>query len=70
MLAVAIDITLVLALLVPAAMHLMGHAKWWAPRPLARAYDRFGVREQISPHAAVLPAIGVPAQDSRSTIPA
>ncbi|MDP9416532.1 MAG: hypothetical protein M3P48_01540 [Actinomycetota bacterium] len=28
-----IDITLVRWLLIPAAMHLMGDANWWAPRP-------------------------------------
>ncbi len=35
-----IDITLVRWLLIPAAMHLMGDANWWALRPLARVYDR------------------------------
>jgi RND superfamily putative drug exporter len=68
-LAVAIDATLVRGLLVPAAMHLMGDANWWAPRPLQRVYERFGVREQAAPPAARLPAGTVPAQDGRSTVP-
>jgi len=32
--AVALDATVVRALLVPAAMRLMGHLNWWAPQPL------------------------------------
>jgi RND superfamily putative drug exporter len=35
-LAVAIDATLVRALIVPATMRLLGGLNWWAPRPLAR----------------------------------
>jgi RND superfamily putative drug exporter len=34
-LAVLVDATLVRVLLVPAAMRLLGHLNWWAPRPLA-----------------------------------
>ncbi len=68
-LAVAIDATLVRGLLVPAAMQLMGSANWWAPRPLQRVYDRFGLRESTAPPAAALPAASVPAQGERSTIP-
>ncbi len=43
--AVLVDATLVRMLLVPAFMHLLGRANWWAPRPLARLHDRFGLRE-------------------------
>jgi uncharacterized membrane protein YdfJ with MMPL/SSD domain len=43
--AVLVDATLVRMLLVPAFMHLLGKANWWAPRPLARLHDRFGLRE-------------------------
>jgi len=43
--AVLIDATLVRMMLVPAFMHVMGRANWWAPKPLARLYDRFGVSE-------------------------
>jgi len=41
--AVAVDATIVRALLVPATMHLMGRWNWWAPKPLARLYDRLGL---------------------------
>src|SRR6202022_190220 len=37
--AVAIDATLVRALVVPAVMRLLGDLNWWAPRPLRRLYD-------------------------------
>ena len=68
-LAVAIDATLVRGLLVPAAMQLLGGANWWAPRPLQRVYDRFGLRETTAPAPIALPADSVPAQDTRSTMP-
>ena len=38
--AVAIDATLVRALIVPALMRLLGRANWWAPVPLADLYRR------------------------------
>src|SRR5213082_3073582 len=41
-LAVAIDATLVRALIVPAVMRLLGRANWWAPRRLARWHRRIG----------------------------
>jgi len=43
--AVAVDATLVRVLLVPATMTLLGEWNWWAPKPLRRLYERFGVRE-------------------------
>ncbi|HEX9270312.1 MAG TPA: MMPL family transporter, partial [Candidatus Limnocylindria bacterium] len=43
--AVAIDATLVRALVVPATMRLLGDLNWWAPRPLARLYRRLGLGE-------------------------
>jgi len=36
--AVALDATLVRALIVPAAMRLLGDLNWWAPSPIARAH--------------------------------
>jgi RND superfamily putative drug exporter len=39
------DATLVRGALVPAFMKLMGPANWWAPAPLRRLHDRFGIRE-------------------------
>ena len=44
-LAVLIDATIVRALLVPSLMRLLGEANWWAPGPLRRLHDRFGIRE-------------------------
>jgi RND superfamily putative drug exporter len=44
-LAVAIDATLVRALVVPATMRLLGNLNWWAPAPLARLQRRIGLAE-------------------------
>ncbi|MFC7505653.1 MMPL family transporter, partial [Nocardioides sp. GCM10030258] len=44
-LGVIIDATIVRALLVPSLMRLLGEANWWAPRPLRRLHDRFGLSE-------------------------
>jgi putative drug exporter of the RND superfamily len=44
-LAVVMDATLIRGALVPAFMRLAGGANWWAPRPLRRFHDRFGLRE-------------------------
>ena len=46
--AVAIDATLVRALVVPATMRLLGDANWWAPAPLARVYNRLGLSETVT----------------------
>jgi RND superfamily putative drug exporter len=45
-LAVLIDATVVRMLLVPATMALLGRRAWWAPRPLRRVHERFGVSEE------------------------
>ena len=44
-LAVLMDATIVRALLVPALMKLAGEANWWAPAPLRRFQQRFGLHE-------------------------
>jgi len=44
-LAVAVDASIVRALLVPSLMALMGKWNWWAPRPLRRLHDRIGLQE-------------------------
>ncbi|MFD0349750.1 MMPL family transporter [Kitasatospora aburaviensis] len=44
-LAVLLDATLVRGVLVPAFMRLLGTANWWAPGPLKRFHDRFGISE-------------------------
>ncbi len=43
--AVLVDATLVRVVLVPAFMHLLSRANWWAPKPLARLHDRFGLSD-------------------------
>jgi RND superfamily putative drug exporter len=48
-LAVLIDATIVRALLVPSLMELLGRRNWWAPRPLRRLHQRFGVHEEQAP---------------------
>jgi RND superfamily putative drug exporter len=44
--AVAIDATVVRALIVPATMRLLGGLNWWAPRPLTRFHRRLGLSEE------------------------
>lgn len=44
-LAILVDATLVRMLLVPAFMHVLGRWNWWAPKPLARLHERFGISE-------------------------
>ena len=44
-LAVLIDASIIRALLVPSLMELLGKWNWWAPPPLRRLHDRFGVSE-------------------------
>ena len=44
-LAILLDATVVRTLLVPATMKLMGHWNWWAPAPLRRFHQRFGLHE-------------------------
>ncbi|HXW59134.1 MAG TPA: hypothetical protein VEJ23_06610, partial [Solirubrobacteraceae bacterium] len=51
-LAVAIDATVVRALLVPALMGRLGDRTWWAPAPLRRLHARIGLRERAGVHVA------------------
>ena len=44
-LAILVDATLVRMLLVPVFMHVLGRVNWWAPKPLARLHERFGISE-------------------------
>ena len=50
--AVIVDATLVRGLLVPATMKLLGERNWWAPAPLRRFHDRYGLHEAPSVPAA------------------
>jgi len=45
-LAVLMDATLIRMFLVPAFMKVAGRANWWAPAPLRRFHDRFGLSEE------------------------
>ncbi|WP_030617957.1 MMPL family transporter [Streptomyces fulvoviolaceus] len=47
--AVLTDVLVVRILLGTAVMRLLGRAAWWAPAPLARFYDRFGIKETDMP---------------------
>jgi RND superfamily putative drug exporter len=53
-LAVLMDATLVRMLLVPAYMHVLGRANWWAPRPLVWLRDRFAISKTVS-HSGNVP---------------
>jgi RND superfamily putative drug exporter len=48
-LAVLIDASIIRALLVPSLMELLGRWNWWAPAPLRRLHDRFGISESAAP---------------------
>ncbi|MFI2359610.1 MMPL family transporter [Streptomyces anulatus] len=54
-LAILIDAIAVRGVLVPAAMRLLGRSAWYAPGPLRRFHDRFGLSEGV-PGAATGPA--------------
>ena len=41
--AILLDATIVRLLLVPAFMRIAGRANWWAPAPLRRLHERFGL---------------------------
>ena len=47
--AVLVDAFIVRATLVPALMKLAGEWNWWAPAPLRRFHDRFGISESARP---------------------
>ena len=44
-LAVLLDATIIRAFLVPSLMELLGEWNWWAPQPLRRLHQRFGLSE-------------------------
>jgi RND superfamily putative drug exporter len=60
-LAVLMDAFIIRGLLVPAFMRLAGEWNWWAPRPLRRIYDRFGIQEHVELEPIMLPD---PAQEA------
>ncbi|MGW9437332.1 MMPL family transporter [Streptomyces sp. NPDC055607] len=56
-LAVLMDAMVVRSLLVPSAMKLTGRLTWWAPGPLRRFHDRFGVSESDARNRASLSSV-------------
>lgn len=56
--AVALDATVVRALLVPATMRLLGRANWWLPAPLARLHARLGLTDAEVPDDVPAPRAG------------
>ena len=56
--AIIIDASIVRMLFVPAAMKLMGEWNWWAPAPLRRFHDRFGLSEPSEDDLDVLDVAG------------
>lgn len=59
--AVIVDATIVRTLLVPATMKLLGERNWWAPAPLRRLHNRYGLHE---PQSASVPPV-VPTAQAR-----
>ncbi|MER5781918.1 MMPL family transporter [Streptomyces mobaraensis] len=64
-LAILMDSTLVRGILLPAAMRLLGGATWWAPGPLRRFHDRYGISES-APEPAQAAAVTPASAGSRS----
>jgi RND superfamily putative drug exporter len=64
-LAVLLDAFLIRGTLVPAFMRLAGEWNWWAPGPLRRFHDRWGVSEHVELDAepATPPAPAAPERD-------
>jgi RND superfamily putative drug exporter len=61
-LAVFADATLVRMVVVPAFMHVMGRWNWWAPGPLARLHERFGISEGPAEPAPPIEPIAISVQ--------
>ncbi|MFF7774826.1 MMPL family transporter [Streptomyces tanashiensis] len=56
-LAVLMDAMVVRSLLVPSVMKLTGRLTWWAPGPLRRFHDRFGISENDTYNPAGTPDV-------------
>ncbi|MEC9323532.1 MAG: MMPL family transporter, partial [Actinomycetota bacterium] len=67
-LAVLADATLVRMVLVPAFMHVMGSANWWAPRWLRRVHDRLGIADEPAAPLSQLPGTTEP-EDPDTEVP-
>jgi putative drug exporter of the RND superfamily len=62
-LAVLVDAFLIRSTLVPAFMRLAGDANWWAPGPLRRFHQRFGVSEHVDLDAELTELLDVAGDD-------
>ena len=51
--AVLVDAFIVRSTLVPALMKLAGNWNWWAPAPLRRVHERFGISESVPEESVV-----------------
>ena len=60
-LAVLMDATLIRMLLMPAFMHVLGRMNWWAPGPLTRLQQRFGISDSSVVPETSRPEIPEPA---------
>lgn len=54
--AILMDATLIRTVLVPAFMHVLGRANWWAPKPLAWLHSRVGISESTKHIQRAAPA--------------
>ncbi|KAA1420632.1 MMPL family transporter [Mumia zhuanghuii] len=61
--ALLLDATLVRLVMVPSTMKLLGRWNWWAPGPMRRWWERYGVREGASEPAAVVSGDGAEGGD-------
>ncbi|WP_217177776.1 MMPL family transporter [Streptomyces sp. AC495_CC817] len=68
-LAVLMDAMVIRSLLVPAVMRLTGRATWWAPAPLRRFHERFGLSEGEPAPAAKATAEATGTTDAETATP-
>ncbi|GGY19594.1 membrane protein [Streptomyces tanashiensis] len=66
-LAVLMDAMVVRSLLVPSVMKLTGRLTWWAPGPLRRFHDRFGISENDAYNPAGTPDVIEVSEELRET---
>ncbi len=69
-LAVLMDAFIIRGTLVPAFMAMADRANWWAPAPLRRFHDRFGVSEHIDLEPEILGTSTVGTTNGHATPPA
>ncbi|MBV2362916.1 MMPL family transporter [Streptomonospora nanhaiensis] len=65
--ALAVDVTIVRGLLVPATMRLLGRWAWWAPAPMARWWQRWGIPEESGDDDDDPAAPGTPPSPARDS---